>query len=52
MTCRKCNGLMIEERQPSISMSTIIRRCLNCGLLTDALIEQNRHLHLREKATA
>jgi hypothetical protein len=43
---------MIEERQPSIAVNTIVRRCLNCGLLTDALIEQNRHQHMREKAAA
>ena len=52
MTCRKCKGLMIEERQPSISASTSVRRCLNCGLLTDALIELNRHQYEREKAAA
>ncbi|MFY4728936.1 hypothetical protein [Nitrospira sp. BLG_2] len=52
MTCVKCKGLMIHERQPAVSSSAIVLRCLNCGLLIDPLIEQNRnnHLHLRAKA--
>ena len=52
MTCRKCKGLMVQEREPSVSSNTIILRCLNCGLLIDPLIEQNRSLHMREKAAA
>jgi len=50
MTCQKCNGLMIEERQPELTPSPVIHRCLNCGLILDPLMLQNRHNHLREKA--
>ncbi|NGZ02134.1 MAG: hypothetical protein CV090_03670 [Nitrospira sp. WS238] len=50
MTCRKCKGLMIQERQPAVSSSSIVLRCLNCGLIIDPLIEQNRSHHFRTKA--
>ena len=50
MTCVKCKGLMVQERQPAVSSSTIILRCLNCGLIIDPLIEQNRSNHMRAKA--
>jgi len=50
MTCRKCKGLMIQERQPAVSSSAIILRCLNCGLIIDPLIEQNRSNYIRAKA--
>jgi hypothetical protein len=42
MTCQKCKGLMIEERQPELSPETVVHRCLNCGLVLDPLIRQNR----------
>lgn len=50
MTCQKCNGLMIEERQPELSPEMIGHRCINCGLFLDPLIQQNRRLvaHRRE----
>jgi hypothetical protein len=42
---------MIQERQPAAALSSaIILRCLNCGLIIDPLIEQNRCTHLRAKA--
>lgn len=50
MICQKCKGLMIQERQPSVSSSAVILRCLNCGLIIDPLIEQNRSNYLRVKA--
>ncbi|MDX2252178.1 MAG: hypothetical protein NW202_07825 [Nitrospira sp.] len=50
MTCQKCRGLMIEERQPELSPGTIIHRCINCGLILDPLLLKNRLNHLREKA--
>jgi hypothetical protein len=49
MTCQKCKGLMIEERQPELSPSLTIHRCINCGLVVDPLMLQNRLNHLREK---
>ena len=50
MTCQKCKGLMIQERQPELSPATVIYRCINCGLILDPLLLQNRANHLREKA--
>lgn len=49
MTCQKCKGLMIEERQPELSPSTFVHRCINCGLLLDPLIQQNRSSRVRGK---
>jgi hypothetical protein len=49
MTCQKCKGLMIEERQPDLSPSQTVHRCINCGLVVDPLMLQNRLNHLREK---
>ncbi|MGQ0666293.1 MAG: hypothetical protein ACT4O4_04595 [Nitrospiraceae bacterium] len=51
MTCQKCKGLMIEERQPELSPSTTVHRCINCGLLLDPLIQQNRINRLRGKSS-
>ena len=48
MTCRKCKGLMVQER-PSGSFNTIILRCLNCGLLIDPLIEKTCGNHAPSK---
>lgn len=50
MTCQKCKGLMIEERQPELSPESIVHRCINCGLILDPLLMQNRLNHQREKA--
>lgn len=50
MTCRKCKGLMIRERQPAMLSSTSILRCLNCGLIIDPLIQLNRINQMRAKA--
>ena len=44
MTCRKCQGFMVEEWRPDFSPETYISRCINCGLIEDALITQNRLL--------
>lgn len=44
MTCRKCRGFMVEEWRPDFSPETYISRCINCGLIEDALIAQNRLL--------
>jgi hypothetical protein len=42
MTCRKCKGLMIVESRPEFSTDGTVLRCINCGLVLDPLIEQNR----------
>ncbi len=49
MICQKCKGLMIEERQPELSPDTLVHRCINCGLLLDPLIQQNRSNRMRGK---
>lgn len=42
MTCRKCKGLMIEEWRTDFSPEAVVKRCINCGLILDPLIERNR----------
>ena len=42
MTCKKCKGLMIAESRPEYSADGTVLRCINCGLVLDPLIEQNR----------
>ena len=49
MTCQKCKGLMVLERQPELSPSMVVHRCINCGLILDPLMMQNRLNHVREK---
>lgn len=51
MTCEKCKGLMIAERQPELSPHTIVHRCINCGLLIDPLIQQNRSNRMTGKTS-
>jgi hypothetical protein len=40
---------MVEERQPELSPTSIIHRCINCGLILDPLMMRNRLNHLKEK---
>ena len=47
MTCRKCKGLMIAESRPEYSTGGTVLRCINCGLVLDPLIEQNRLARIR-----
>jgi len=49
MTCQKCKGLMIEEWRPDFSTEATVHRCINCGLVLDPLIAQNRSLKGRGK---
>jgi hypothetical protein len=42
MTCKKCKGLMIAESRPEYATDGTVLRCINCGLVLDPLIEQNR----------
>ena len=42
MTCQKCKGLMIVESRPEYATDGTVLRCINCGLVLDPLIEQNR----------
>lgn len=52
MTCKKCNGLMVKESRPDFSQDVAVLRCLNCGLVLDPLIAQNRITSLRAKQPA
>jgi hypothetical protein len=49
MTCQKCNGLMVKEWRPEFSQEAAVLRCINCGLVLDPLIAQNRVTPLRPK---
>ena len=49
MTCQKCKGLMVKESRPDFSQEVAVLRCLNCGLVLDPLIAQNRVTSLRAK---
>ena len=42
MTCKRCNGFMVDEWRPDFSPETFVWRCINCGSIVDPLIEQNR----------
>ena len=42
MTCQKCKGLMIAESRPDYASAGTVLRCINCGLVLDPLIQQNR----------
>ncbi|BCA55179.1 hypothetical protein W02_23190 [Nitrospira sp. KM1] len=52
MTCQKCKGLMIEEWRPDYSSETAVMRCINCGLVLDPLIQQNRLSKSHQKHSA
>ena len=49
MTCQKCKGFMVKERQPELSTDSVVHRCINCGFIHDPLMVQNRLNHLKEK---
>jgi transcription elongation factor Elf1 len=51
MTCQKCNGLMIAESRPDYTTDGTVLRCINCGLVLDPLIEQNRLARMRATHT-
>jgi hypothetical protein len=40
---------MVEEWRPDFSPESAVLRCINCGLILDPLIEQNRLTRIREK---
>ena len=49
MTCQKCKGLMVTEWRPEFSQEAAVLRCINCGLVLDPLIAQNRVISLGVK---
>jgi len=49
MTCQKCKGLMVKEWRPEFPQEAAVLRCINCGLVLDPLIAQNRVTTLRAK---
>jgi hypothetical protein len=40
--CRKCKGLMVAEWLCDALEDAYVSKCLNCGAVTDPLIEANR----------
>jgi hypothetical protein len=52
MTCQKCKGLMVKEWRPELSSEAAVLRCINCGLVLDPLIAQNRVTPMRAKQPA
>ncbi len=44
MTCRKCQGFMVQEYRADFTPESNVWRCINCGLMIDPLIAQNRRL--------
>lgn len=51
MNCLKCKGLMIKEQRPELAPESVVHRCINCGLVLDPLIQQNRLSSRPRKAT-
>jgi hypothetical protein len=49
MTCQKCKGLMVKEWRTELSPEAAVLRCINCGLVLDPLIAQNRVTPMRAK---
>lgn len=48
MTCRRCQGLMVEDylfdvQNPSGEVWVSAWRCINCGAMQEAMMELNRH---------
>jgi len=52
MTCQKCKGLMIAESRPDFSPEGTVLRCINCGMVLDPLIQQNRLNKVHAKQAA
>jgi len=51
MTCQKCKGLMVKEWRPEFSQEAAVLRCINCGLVLDPLIAQNRVIPVTQLRT-
>lgn len=57
MTCSRCCGLMVEDHLLDMEgafgeMWTTSLRCMNCGHVHDAMIEQNRLAQLQHVLVA
>jgi len=52
MECWRCNGLTVEEWLADELDEAYVWRCLNCGSLTDEIIQRNRKLAVREESQA
>ncbi len=53
MTCRRCRGLMVEEWCSELfSWEDYVWKCLNCGAVVDAVINQNQGLTPPERRVA
>ncbi len=49
MVCPKCRGLMVDERMTDYSMVFHGWRCVNCGMILDSTILENRKARKKEK---
>jgi hypothetical protein len=52
MDCMKCQGLMVQERFSDGFGSIQEWRCVNCGLVLDPIIEQNRQSQAHRQHSA
>jgi len=48
--CRKCKGLMVEEWLSDALDEAYVSKCVNCGAVTDAMIEANRRAACQRQA--
>lgn len=46
MNCPKCKGFMAEYMAYDGAMTIPMLRCVNCGLVTDEIVEANRGIVL------
>jgi uncharacterized Zn finger protein len=49
MECSKCSGLVIKEWMCDEIDEAYVWRCLNCGSLTDEIIQRNQQGIVAEK---
>lgn len=56
MTCMRCQGLMISDSFIDLEETGHLWmkawRCMNCGCIADAVVEQNRRLQAAERVNA
>jgi hypothetical protein len=40
MTCKRCQGWMLEERRMDFSPDTFVYRCIHCACVADPWLDQ------------
>ena len=48
--CRKCKGLMVAEWLSDALDEAYVSKCVNCGAVTDPMIEANRRAACERQA--